>query len=233
MEKNRITFQFNPPSASHTGGVWERQIKTIKSILQGMATPYTNRLDTAGLRTSFYEAMASINSHPISCDNLHDSQEVILTPNHLLTLKSRHVLPPPGSFDRTDIYGSKMWRKAQAFAQEFWEKFKTGYMSEITKRQRWEKKEQKVKVGDVVLVSEDAIHRNQWATGTVIETISGADGLPRRAKIRLANKLIDNKGRIIAPAGILERHVSTLVYLFSTGSDKPPCTNGCTNSSTQ
>ena len=66
MEKNRITFQFNPPSASHTGGVWERQIKTIKSILQGMATPYTNRLDSAGLRTSFYEAMASINSHPIS-----------------------------------------------------------------------------------------------------------------------------------------------------------------------
>ena len=105
-------------------------------------------------------------------------------------------------------------------------------MSEITKRQRWEK-EQKVEIGDVVLVSYDAISRTQCAIGTLIETLSGADGLPRPAKIRLANKLINNKGQIIAPAGILERHVSTLVYLFSTGGGKPPCTNGCTNSSTQ
>ena len=28
-----VTFKMNPPSASHAGGVWERQIRTVRSVL--------------------------------------------------------------------------------------------------------------------------------------------------------------------------------------------------------
>ncbi|XP_067945257.1 uncharacterized protein [Watersipora subatra] len=33
----KIKFETNTPTASHQGGVWERQIRTIRSILQGMS----------------------------------------------------------------------------------------------------------------------------------------------------------------------------------------------------
>ena len=31
-----IKFLFNPPAASHSGGVWERQIRTVRNVLSGL-----------------------------------------------------------------------------------------------------------------------------------------------------------------------------------------------------
>ena len=43
-----------------------------------------------------------------------------LTPNHLLTLKSNVVLPPPSEFQRVDVYFQKRWRRVQYLANEYW-----------------------------------------------------------------------------------------------------------------
>lgn len=49
--------------------------------------------------------MAIVNSRPLTVDNIHDPESLEpLTPNHLLTMKSRVILPPPGNFQRTDLY---------------------------------------------------------------------------------------------------------------------------------
>ena len=34
--KKEVSWKFNPPGASHMGGVWERQIRTIRSVLAGV-----------------------------------------------------------------------------------------------------------------------------------------------------------------------------------------------------
>ena len=56
--------------------------------------------------------------------------------------------------------------------------------------------------------------RNQWQTGMVEETSPGKDGLVRRVKIRLVNKMLDRNGKQMEAASVLERPVQKLVLLL-------------------
>ena len=73
------------------------------------------------LRTLMTEAENVINSRLLTVENLADpaSPEPI-TPNHLLTLKSQVVLPPPGSFQQFHLYSRKRWHRVQYLANQFW-----------------------------------------------------------------------------------------------------------------
>lgn len=214
LKERQIDFKFNAPHASHAGGVWERQIRSIRSVLNEMMKgKYSNRLNTAALRTAFYEAMATVNSRPIAVNSMNDPESLVLTPNHLLTTKPTVIDSPPGSFNNTEIYGKKMWRKTQQFAEEFWKVWRSEYFNKITKRQRWESQESNVTIGDIVLLVEESTLRNCWPTGVVSEVFPGLDGMVRKVKIKLANSSIDNKGKLISSATILERPVQKLIML--------------------
>ena len=108
---NWFAWKMNVPHTSHMGGVWERQIKTVRSVLTGLLENHGNQLDDESLRTLMIEAEAIVNSRPLTTDDLTDpdSQDV-LTPNHLLTMKSSIILAPPGNFQRADVYSKKRWR---------------------------------------------------------------------------------------------------------------------------
>jgi hypothetical protein len=214
FQDNEIIFKVNPPQASHAGGVWERQIRNIRSVLNGMARVYKGRLDTSSLRTAFYEAMAVVNSRPLSIDNLNTPTETAITPNHLITMKSQNITAPPGNFGTADVYGRKMWRKVQQFAEEFWDGWKGGYLREITKRQRWQSQHRNLMAGDLVLLSDSNLPRSEWSTAVVEDVLQGSDGLTRTARVRLANRHIDRNGKAISPATILERPIQKLVLLL-------------------
>ncbi|XP_067944858.1 uncharacterized protein [Watersipora subatra] len=210
----QITFKFTAPQASHTGGVWERQIRSVKAVLDGMRIGrYHNRLDTTGLRTAFYESMAIVNSQPIAVNHMDDPEVPILTPNHLITSKAKEVTSPPGNFGSTDIYSRKMWRKVQHFAEEFWTLWKTGYMNRITKRQRWQNPKPNIQKGDIVMLTDENTPRNQWLYGMVEETIASTDSKIRKVKIKMSNRGIDSKGKIITKGSTLERPIQKLVLL--------------------
>ena len=133
-------FVTNVPLASHMGGVWERQIRTIRSILTVMLDKCASRLDTTTLRTFLYETMAIINSRPLSVEHLNDpTSPEPLTPNHILTMKSSIILPPPGQFCKEDLYLCKRWRRVQFLANEFWQRWKREYLLNLQQRQKWQK----------------------------------------------------------------------------------------------
>ena len=214
LKERQIEFRFNAPHASHAGGAWERQIRSVRSVLSEMMRgKYSNRLDTAALRTAFYEAMATVNSRPIAVNNLTDPESPMLTPNHLLTAKPSIIDSPPGSFDSTEIYGNKMWKKTQQFAEEFWKIWKSEYLSKITKRQRWERPAPNVAIGDIVLLVEENAPRNHWHTGIVDEVFPGKDGMVRKVKVKLANSALDNRGKTTSSATSLERPIQKLIML--------------------
>lgn len=118
-------FIMNTPSASHMGGIWERQIRTIRSVLTSILDQSAQRLDSASLRTFLYEVMAIVNSRPLTTEHLNDpSGPQPLTPNHILTMKSSIILPPPGEFVKEDLYLRKRWRKVQYLANVFWSRWR-------------------------------------------------------------------------------------------------------------
>lgn len=96
-----IEFKFNAPTASHMGGVWERQIRTVRSVLSALLEKNGSQLNNEALRTFMCEAEAAINSRPLTIDNTMSPVSLeALSPNHLLTMKTKVILPPPPSLPR-------------------------------------------------------------------------------------------------------------------------------------
>ena len=99
------------------GGVWERQIRTTRSVLSSLLLDHGTQLDDDALRTLMTEAESIVNCRPLTVENLTDPlASERLTPNHLLTLKTQVVLPPPGKFESPDLYSRKRWRRVQYLA---------------------------------------------------------------------------------------------------------------------
>jgi len=104
LSDRECALEFNPPQASHFGGIWKRQIKTIKGILTTMLCEASCRLNTSSLRTLLYEVSSIISSRPLTTNNLNDPNALEpLTPKHILTMKSKAPLPPPGTFVRQEL----------------------------------------------------------------------------------------------------------------------------------
>lgn len=77
MQQERVkdlgcSFVMNLPHSSHMGGVWERQIRTVRSVLTSILDQSSTRLDSSSLRTFFYEVMATVNSRPLTTEHLND-----------------------------------------------------------------------------------------------------------------------------------------------------------------
>lgn len=133
-----IEFQLNVPSASHMGGVWERQIRTARNVLSVLLDQCGSQLNDESLQTLMTEVEAVVNSRPLTVENLTSPDALEpLTPNHLLTGKSRIVLPPPGEFQRADLYLRKRWRRVQHLANEFWVRWKKEFLHTLQLRQKW------------------------------------------------------------------------------------------------
>ena len=208
-------FVMNPPSASHMGGAWERQIRTIRSVLTSILDKSSQRLDSSSLRTYLYEVMAIINSRPLTAHLLSDpAGPQPLTPNHILTMKSSIVLPPPGDFVKEDLYLRKRWRRVQYLANEFWSRWKKEYLLNLQQRQKWHKTRRNAKINDVVIVKDDTAPRNEWKVAKVTDVFPGEDGCVRKLQLLIGSSALDSQGKRLTKPVYLERPIHKTVTLL-------------------
>ena len=201
--KAKIDWIKNPASASNFGGVWERQIRSIRNVMSGLIREHGNRLDEESLRTFLCEAESTINNRPLTVETLSDPlSEPPLSPSMLLTGKTRLVLPPPGEFKREDLYCRRKWRRTQHLAQEFWSRWSKEYLQQLQARIKWTRPKRNFKVGDVVLLKENQSPRNRWPLGKVVATHPDDQD-----RVRSATVLTGNGSK-------LERPVNKLVLLL-------------------
>ena len=166
LTQKNIEWSFNPPMASHYGGVWERQIRSIRKILHGLLKE--QMLNDESLQTLFCEVEAIINSRPITKVSSDPNDLEALTPNHLLLLKGKSMLPP-GIFGKEEVYGRRRWRQIQYLADIFWKRWLREYLPLLQERQKWLYPQRNFQVGDIVLLVEPTLPRNSWRMGKVIE----------------------------------------------------------------
>ncbi|XP_039907300.1 uncharacterized protein LOC120746094 [Simochromis diagramma] len=215
LSEKQCEFVFNAPSASHAGGVWERQIRTVRNVLNATFAQCPGRLDDASLRTLLYEAMAIVNSRPLSVDGINDPQALEpLTPNHLITMKTKVALPPPGVFMKEDLYATKRWRRVQYLIEQFWGRWKKEYLLNISTRQKWHLPRRNLKVNDIVVIKDDNLPRNHWQLGRVVETFQDHDGLVRRVKVRVGERKPQRKQDAPSKPSVIERPIQKLVLLL-------------------
>ena len=125
-----VDFKMNVPEASHMGGAWERQIRTVQNVLASLLAQHAAQLDDETLRTFMVEAEAIVNCRPLTVDTINSPQmPEPLTPSHLLTMITKVILPPPGEFQRADLYSRKQWRRVQFLVNEFWMRWRKGLLT--------------------------------------------------------------------------------------------------------
>ena len=100
-----MVWKRNPPHASNMGGVWERQIRSARSILNSLLKTHGSNLTEQSLQTLVVEVEAIVNSRPLTTEVMNDATSLVpLSPINFLTMKSRVVMPLPGNFTTTDRY---------------------------------------------------------------------------------------------------------------------------------
>ena len=210
-----FVFEMNVPSASHMGGVWERQIRSVRNVLATLLQSNGSQLNDEALSTFTCKAEAIVNSQPLTIDSLNDPTSLNpLTPNHLLTIKTKVLLPPPAVFQSPDMYCRKRWRRVQHLANKFWIRWKKEYLVSLQQRQKWSKPRRNMCVGDVVLIKDDEdLPRNQWQLSWATEAYQSADGYVRTVMLPVADHTLDSKGRRTRSCKFLERPVQKLVLL--------------------
>ena len=204
-----IEWQRNPPHASHMGGVWERQIRSVRNILSSLLKTHGHILNDESFRTLMVEAEAIVNSRPLTVDNISDPDSLDpLSPMNILTLKSKVTRGPPGVFQKADLYCRKRWRRVQHLANEFWLRWRREFLLSLQKRVKWTEEKRNFTKGDIVLVKDEDVRRNQWPMARVVDVYPSDDGLVRSVKVRMASR---DGGKKLT---LLDRPITKLVLLL-------------------
>lgn len=179
-------WSFNPPHASHMGGVWERMIGIVRRILDSMfAKLGPTHLTHDVLLTFLAEASAIVNARPLVPVSVDPGAPEVLTPAMLLTQKSKVLSAPPGTFPKQDLFG-RQWRRVQYLADVFWKHWKRDYLPTLQPRVKWQKDRREIKTGDLVLLREKDSHRNDWPMGRIVSTTPSGDGRIRRVEVKVS-----------------------------------------------
>ncbi len=120
LASQQIRFIFNPPSAPHFGGCWEREIRSLKAALQ--VTIGAQTVTEEVLRTVFIEIEGILNSKPIGYTSTDIADPDPVTPNILL-MGRRDASLPQVLYQDSELLSRRRWRHSQVLAEHFWKHF--------------------------------------------------------------------------------------------------------------
>lgn len=186
LAKRQINFQFNPPSAPHFGGVWEREVRSIKAALY--ATIQSQTVPEEVLQTVLIEMGGILNSKPLGYVSTDVADVDPVTPNLLLMGRLDPSLPQV-VYGESELLSRRRWRHTQVLADQFWSHFIRHYLPTLQSHSKWHKDPAQLQTGTIVMVVDPQLPRAQWPLGHVTEVIPETDGRVRTALVKVKDKI--------------------------------------------
>lgn len=210
LQQRNIQWNFNTPYASHHGGFFEREIRSVRKILSSMLSEQVIKLNDENLCTIFCEIEAILNNRPLSEVSSDHTDIDAITPNNLLLLNAG-VTFPPGLFNPRDCYSKRKWRQVQYLVNLFWSRWRREYLVLLQSRIKWLNVERSYKTGDLVLVMDIQLPRNQWPLGRIMEIIADRSNLVRSVKIKISR--CKNRNLQDFSTTVITRPISKIICL--------------------
>ncbi|XP_062713078.1 uncharacterized protein LOC134290086 [Aedes albopictus] len=178
-----IEWVFNPPSAPHMGGVWERKVRSIKDAFKCLH--HKQHLNDEELMTFLTEAEMIVNSHPLTFVPLEDSTEEAITPYNFLLMSSSGTNTSSRIRIAEEVNLRVNWKHMQQLLNQFWKRWIQGYLPTIARRTKWFNDVRPLQVDDPVVIVDEAV-RNGWLRGRVEKVYTSSDGQVRRVDVQTA-----------------------------------------------
>lgn len=186
LSTHRISWKMIPPRAPHFGGLWESNIKAMKSHLYRVI----------GVQILCYEEMLTVltqiesllNSRPL-CVLSDEPEPTALTPAHfLMSTPIQHLPAYPMDTENINLRDRK--RLLDQLVQSYWKRWHLDYLHTLQVKQKWNTPALPVAIGTVVLVHQDDVPPLRWPLGVIQEVFPGKDGVIRVASVRTQNGAI-------------------------------------------
>lgn len=178
---DNVAWHFIPPSAPHFGGLWEAGVRSAKHHLRRVLRNHT--LTYEELATLLCRIEACLNSRPIAplTDSLNDYET--LTPGHFLIGSALTGHPEPSLLEVNENRLSR-WQRVRQLTERFWKLWQTDYVNTLQQRFKWQKVQNPVKLGQLILLSNSTLPPCKWELGHITHCHTGSDGLVRVVTVR-------------------------------------------------
>nr|CDJ88867.1 putative integrase core domain protein [Haemonchus contortus] len=202
-------WNYITPYAAWQGGFYERLIRSVKQALYKAHRGAQHRTGDH-LRTVLTEFEACLNSRPLTyqsatheeltsirpIDFIQKDLVVTLPTEHLLAIHSGdpdYLSPPEASALQTRCEVVEALRTSCQVTENFWKLWHEQYLTnlrETQKRPSIVRRQGQLTplVGDVVLVSDPVLPRNEWKIGRVSQVKQGRDGAIREVELMTSSK---------------------------------------------
>ena len=180
-----VEWKFGPPNTPHWGGIWERLVKTAKKHLSAILS--SEDLDVDTFATVLVEVEGIMNRRPLTYASTDHRDLDVLTPADFLypgvaVHTSVHVIPPSPPGDGESLRYA--WKKARGLYDAFWTRWSKEYLTDLLGRGKWRRTYPDLKVGEVVIMTDDVQPRDCWRLG-MVEAVHGDGTHVRTATVRV------------------------------------------------
>jgi hypothetical protein len=193
----KIKIIFTPSYSPTVNGLCERAVGSVKVALRAFGH---QSVTYEQLATWACEAEMAVNARPLTLILSADSSQEVLSPAHFLTNRGFDCMPAPFMTNETI---TNNWQFIQAQQEKFWELFTNDYLFELQKMSKWVKKEDNLKINQIVLVKQENLPRLYWNYAKIAKVHYDSNNLVHIVEIQIGNRT----------EKLHKRHLSKLILL--------------------
>ncbi|XP_065074640.1 uncharacterized protein LOC135698542 [Ochlerotatus camptorhynchus] len=180
---NNIRGQFNPPKASHFGGLWEAAIQSAqRHFIRALGT---QTLAYDDMETLLSQIECCLNSRPLVPISDDPSDLEPLTPGHFLVGSALKAVPDV-DVSAVPFNRLRKWQQTQKLYEQIWDRWHREYLVTLQPRTKWCNPPVQLNKDQLFILMDENLPPMHWPTARIDELHAGPDGVVRVVTVRTA-----------------------------------------------